>query len=544
MPTRLPLFVKRDLDGFFGLFIDNLVQLLLIVGLCSAVCGMTGEAAKLIYARILPGAAISILVGNLFYAWQAHRLAAREGRTDVCALPYGINTPSLLVYIFFVIAPEFRATGDAERAWRIGLIACLGSGVIELAGAFCAGWIRRKTPRAALLATLAGIAIGFISMTFTLQIWQKPIVAMVPLGIILITYFSGVRLPLGLPGGLLAVTIGTVLAWAGDWSGVSMSAEAVREAWAQRGLHLPAFCGGAILQAFREEGRQLAGYISVILPMGLFNVIGSMQNLESAEAGGDRYPTGPSMAVNGLGTLAAALLGSCFPTTIYIGHPGWKGLGARAGYSTLNGVVIVLMVCSGMTALVAKVIPLEAGIAIVVWIGVVITAQAFQATPREHAPAVAVGLFPAIAAWGATVVAGAFTAAGGQTMESLLRAGADTEISGFLLRGMLILERGYIFTCMALAALSAHLVDRRFGHAAAWAVAAAGATGLGLMHAFVLRGNVLDFHFAWGDGETAGGLVYNARGIAVGYLAMALLFGIFAALRRGADSRDGEVSRH
>ncbi|MCC6379955.1 MAG: NCS2 family permease, partial [Burkholderiales bacterium] len=112
MSTRLPLFVKRDLDGFFGLFIDNLVQLLLIVALCGGLCGMTGDAARLVFGRILPGAAVSIIFGNLFYAWQAHRLAARENRTDVCALPYGINTPSLLVFVFFVIAPEFRATGD------------------------------------------------------------------------------------------------------------------------------------------------------------------------------------------------------------------------------------------------------------------------------------------------------------------------------------------------------------------------------------------------------------------------------------------------
>src|SRR5436189_1324467 len=86
MSQTYPLFVKRDLDGFFGLLIDNLVQLLLIPLLCAQACGMTGDDSRYIYRYMLPGAAVSILIGNVFYAWQAHRLAARTGRNDVTAL--------------------------------------------------------------------------------------------------------------------------------------------------------------------------------------------------------------------------------------------------------------------------------------------------------------------------------------------------------------------------------------------------------------------------------------------------------------------------
>ena len=83
--------VRGDIDGFFGLALDNLVQLLLIDTLCRFVLGFPPE---LVYGRVLPGAAVSILIGNLFYAFQAKKLAERTGRTDVCALPYGINTVS------------------------------------------------------------------------------------------------------------------------------------------------------------------------------------------------------------------------------------------------------------------------------------------------------------------------------------------------------------------------------------------------------------------------------------------------------------------
>lgn len=556
-------FVKHDLDGFFGLFIDNLVQLLLIVSLCGALCGMTGEDARLIHERILPGAAVSILLGNLFYAWQAHRVAAREGRDDVTALPYGINTPSLLVYVFFVMAPVFRATGSAEAAWRMGLLACIGSGLIEFLGSFAAERIRRNTPRAALLSTLAGIAIGFIAMKFALEIFVSPVVGMLPMAIILVTYFANRRMPLGLPGGLAAVLCGTAIAWSlpGAWLSHPMSAAAVGEAWGRKGWHPPQWAGEALVSLAKLSPVEWLGFASVIVPMGLINLVASLQNIESAEAGGDRFDTGSSLAVNGIGTLAAAAFGSCFPTTIYIGHPGWKKLGARAGYSTLNGVVITVLCLTGTVSLVNSLVPLEAGIAIVLWIGLVMTAQAFQASPREHAPAVALGLFPAIAAWGATVMWGAFQAAQAPvsmiepagatgasagvaqaaTMQALMEShqpggGPLSMVNGFLIHGLNLMERGYIFTCMVLSAMAASLIDGRFRAAAVWAAVGALFAGVGLSNSYTLVGNTVDHHFVFGD-PPEGAYVYSAWPISAGYLLVAGVCLAFAGRRaRGSGT--------
>jgi len=533
MSSTYPLFVKRDIDGFFGLFIDNIVQLLLILGLCSGLCGMTGEHSNLLFQYIFPGAAASILIGNIFYAWQAHRLARRTGRSDITALPYGINTPSLLVYVFFVMLPVYLETQDPVAAWKMGLIACLGSGIIELIGAIFAGTIRRYTPRAALLSTLAGIAIGFIAMTFTLQIFFKPLIAMPPLGVLLLALFARSKFPLGLPGGLVAVLIGTATAWiltlvagqfpqAPAWlSANAMSASAVSEQFERVGLYLPVFVGGEIADTLKDWSSWL-GFLSVIIPMGLFNIIGSMQNIESAEASGDSFHTGSSMAINGIGTIVAALFGSCFPTTIYIGHPGWKELGARAGYSTLNGIVVTALCFSGLIGLASAVVPIEAGVAIVLWIGIIITAQSFQATPKLHAPAVAMGLFPAIAAWGATVMSGAFLVSGGTTMQDVLAGNSAAEVNGFLIEGLLTLERGYIFTCMILAALAANLIDRRFVASSLWAAVGAVLTFLGLMHAYQLQGNVLDYWLI-SQVPPESARVFPATGIAIGYAAISLV---------------------
>src|SRR4026207_812810 len=104
------LIVRGDIDGFFGLALDNLVQLLLIDSLCRFVLDFPPE---LIYGRVLPGAAVSVLVGTLFYSYQARKLAERTGRTDVCALPYGINTVSLIAHVFLVMLPAKALAGRA-----------------------------------------------------------------------------------------------------------------------------------------------------------------------------------------------------------------------------------------------------------------------------------------------------------------------------------------------------------------------------------------------------------------------------------------------
>jgi AGZA family xanthine/uracil permease-like MFS transporter len=474
-------FVRGDVDGFFGLALDNLVQLLLIDSLCRHVLGFPDA---LIYARIMPGAAVSLLVGNLFYAWQARRLAAATGRDDVCALPYGINTVSLIGHVFLVMLParlaaEAAGAADPARvAWQAGLVACLGSGVIELSGSLVAERVRRATPRAALLSTLAGIAMGFISLGFLFRTFAHPIVGFATLGVILLTYFGRVHFRGGLPGGLVAVALGTLLAWATGLAPVGPDP-------AGAGLSLPVPVLGDLLRA--AAGGQWLTYLSVILPMGIFNVVGSLQNIESAEAAGDRFATRPSLAVNGLGTLAAAGFGSCFPTTIYIGHPGWKSMGARAGYSILNAVFLTAVIVSGTLAYLTWAVPVDAGMAIVLWIGIVISAQAFQATPRAHAPAVVVGLLPGVAAWGTLMAksglrAAGFGAPGGAVFsEALFDAFRGSDV---WIHGAFALEQGFIFTSMLLAAATVAVIERRFEIAAAWCGAAALLSAAGLMHAY------------------------------------------------------------
>jgi AGZA family xanthine/uracil permease-like MFS transporter len=492
---RMRWMVRGDIDGFFGLALDNLVQLLLIDSLCRFVLGFPPE---LVYGRVLPGAAISILVGNIFYALQARRLAERTGRTDVCALPYGINTVSLIAHVFLVMLPAkalATAAGSpdpAHVAWQAGLGATLGSGLIEVVCAFVAEPVRKATPRAALLSTLAGIAVGFISFGFLFRAFAHPEVGITTFGIVMLTYFGRVRFKGHLPGGLIAIAVGTAVSWAIHLAPVGMKPTPAT-------LHLPAFALNDLLAAL--NGQYVLPYLSIILAMGLFNVLGSMQNIESAAAAGDQYETRPSMLINGIGSSAAALFGSTFPTTIYIGHPGWKALGARAGYSVLNGIFITLVCLTGTLAWIAWAVPIDAGMAIVLWIGIVISAQAFEATPRAHAPAVVIGLLPGIGAWAALMAKNGLKAAG---MGTAARPFSDALIGEFQksdtwIHGVFSLEQGFLFTAMLLSAATVGVIERRWRTAAGWCAIAALISATGLMHSYrwVMDDTVLNLTPAW-----------------------------------------------
>jgi AGZA family xanthine/uracil permease-like MFS transporter len=397
-----------------------------------------------------------------------------------------------------------------------------------LTGASVAEWIRVRTPRAALLSTLAGIAISFIAIDFAVRTFEMPLVALLPLVVILTTYFGRTKLPGRIPGGAWALGLGTIAAWTLTLfpsEHTPVSTHALRDAAHTVGFYFPIPVVGE-LYAGLTDPLTLDFLVPVILPMGLFNVLGSLQNIESADAAGDRFPTGPSMVMNGLGSVVAAAFGSCFPTTIYIGHPGWKALGARAGYSVLNAIFFAIVALFGLTYVISVVFPIEAGMAIVLWIGIVITAQAFAATPREHAPAVAVGLFPAIAGWGALILTQTLGAAGAALNDVDLAAKVLANPGAFLMNGLRIdglvaLSQGFMITCLIWSATSACLIDRKLIDAARWMMIGAVAAFFGFIHAghMAPTGGAYDIGFGTGWRWSIG------YGLCTAFLLIAARFG-------------------
>lgn len=346
-------------------------------------------------------------------------------------------------------------------------------------------------------------------MDFLIRTYQYPLVAFLPFGIILLQYFGKIEFPFKLPGGLVSVIAGTILAWmSGLWGKPMMNFDALKNSFGSLGFYYPVPAVSDLLSVFTMENMKL--YASVIIPMGLFNVIGSLQNIESAEAAGDKFDTRNSLLINGSGTILGAFFGSPFPTTIYIGHPGWKGLGARSGYSVLNGVFITIICTFGLMSFLQTLIPIEAGMAIILWIGIVIGSQAFESSPMRHAPAIITGLFPALAGWAALIIQSVFNYANGRLSEVLKAEGVtksysialseaplDAPFLPYTLGGILSLSQGFLLLSMIWASIIVFIIDKDLKKASYWCISGAILSALGIIHSFTLKGNAISNDFTF-----------------------------------------------
>jgi AGZA family xanthine/uracil permease-like MFS transporter len=208
-------WVAGDWNAFFGFGTNILVNVLVLTGLLRFVIKMPDA---LVFGRILPALGLMLFLSTGYYAWLAWRLAKRTGRTDVCALPSGISVPHMFVVTFVVMLPIKIATGDPVQAWEAGLTWVFVQSFVLMAGGFIGPYIRKITPRAALLGSLAGISITFIAMSPAAQVFSTPVIGVVCFAVILANWFGGVRYFGGVPGGLVAIALGIEPAGPGLWA--------------------------------------------------------------------------------------------------------------------------------------------------------------------------------------------------------------------------------------------------------------------------------------------------------------------------------------
>jgi AGZA family xanthine/uracil permease-like MFS transporter len=108
-----------------------------------------------------------------------------------------------------------------------------------------------------------------------------------------------------------------------------------------------------------------------------------------------------------------------------------------------------------------------------------IGAQAFQETPKAHAPAIILALTPHLAAWGKLLIDNSLGAAG----TNAAAVGLDKLGQlGILYHGLEVLGGGSILGGVILGAIAALIIDRNFMKAAGFSAAGAVLTFFGLMH--------------------------------------------------------------
>ncbi|MDT0497299.1 regulator [Algiphilus sp. W345] len=468
------VWAPGDWNAFFGFGTNILVNMLTLTALMRYVLKLPDS---LVFGTILPATGLMMFLSTVYYAWLAYRLAKKTGRNDVCALPSGISVPHMFVVVFVIMLPISSSTGDPVKGWEAGLTWVFVQSFVLMAGSFVAPIVRKITPRAALLGALAGVSIAFISMRPALEMYMTPMIGVVCFAILIASWFGGVRYG-GIPAGLVAIAVGSTIAWGSTALGLNiggLSVSGLGDSLASFGFSIPLPQFGHVFSGFEFLGVILV----TAIPFGIYDLVEAMNNVESASVGGDDFPTTRVLTADGVVSLIGCCLGNPFINAVYIGHPGWKAIGGRIGYSAATGAMVLVLSWCGILALMMALIPVVAISPILLYIGMLIGAQAFQETPRSHAPAVIIALIPQVAGWGKTIIDGALGAAG----TNAAAVGIDKlGQAGVLYHGLEIFGSGAILCSVILASITACMIDRHFMKASVFALVGAVLTFFGFMH--------------------------------------------------------------
>jgi len=424
-----PIWRKADLDSLFFLFFDNMSSLLGITAalieipkLARGGCWHAGmscwatagpyitEWEDMIFSKVVPGIGVSLIFGNIWYAWMAFKLAGFKGSNDVTALPYGINTPAgfLSAYsIMFPIAFKYYGEQDpkkwCEKCWHAAAAATVIGGIFEIVGAFIGPYMRRVFSRAAIFTPIA--CVGFVWLGFVpfIGVMREPIIGGIPFAITILGFFAnggkGVSM-FGLPfirplNFLFIVTVGTIFKWAG----AGKFNQDVDVMWDQVEDYNDRFTGKNTMTPFviLQGLEDLETSLLVVFPIAMQSFVETMENVELAASKGDQYNMREAMVVDGLGTMVGGLFGSVMPTTVYIGHTRHKLNGSSAGYSLANALLYLIITMAGLLPVIYSFVDdVSVGCSLIA-VGLMIVQDTIELSHPRHVPAIAIGLMFVIA---------------------------------------------------------------------------------------------------------------------------------------------------
>jgi len=498
------LFVKGDINAFFGLMLDNVTNLVILTGILN---GIFNFPMEIILKKMIPGTALGVMFGDLVYTWMAVKLAKKEGRDDITAMPLGLDTPSTVGIALTVLGPVYLQTKDPNLTLYVGMGVLIIIGIVKVIFSFFGAWIQRVMPEAGLLGSIGGIGIALLGFFPLINVFKLPIVGITSLGIIIYAFFAKNRLPFKIPPVLAAVALGTILFYL-----LPMKGE-VAVATSTIGFYPP------ILSLDFMKGMSLAvNYLPIALPFGILTIIGGINVTESAKMAGDNYNTKHILLTDAISALIAGLFGGVAQTTPYIGHPAYKDMGARAGYTLATGLFIGIGAMFGVLGKVVELIPVAAVAPVLIFVGFEIAAQSIKVSKKEIV-AVLLAFIPSIAN---LVLIQINTLLGyfGKTM---------ADLSGDMLQSVqaiTALGNGFILTAMLWGSAVSFLINKKINAFVIVMTSIITLTLFGLIHSVNSNGSIYLPDFA--------SFGYSIR-IATGYLIFTVLSVIMFKTTKAID---------
>jgi AGZA family xanthine/uracil permease-like MFS transporter len=477
--VSVPFFRRGDIGGLTYLVSNNIVNYLIVI---ATLTNVTGWPASLVYGKVIPGMSIGLLAGCLYYAYMGYKLSKKEGRIDVTALPSGVSTPAMFVILFGVVVPLHYAIGNPMIEWGAAVAACFTGGLVESLGGIIGPFIKKKVPRAALLGTVAGIGFIWMATQGVFDVFSDPMVGMPIMVLAMIGVFGGYFFPKRIPPFVIAIVGGIIYAFILGRTSIDFS---------NIGFYFPNPV--STMQALLSGFAVMAPYLTIIIPIEIYNFVETMDNVESANAAGDNYNIREAQFTDGICTMISAVFGGVVPNTVWLGHAGLKKTEAGIGYSIISGIVLGLAGIFGLFSFLSALVPPAVCAITYLWCAVIMTSQAYRACERKHFAAIGIAMVPPVADYLFTQVTGAAAVAGvwTETLETGL-SGYNAEITRLLLdngvmwNGVPAVKAGAIIIGIILGTAVVFIIDKRLDKAALIFLCGAALSLFGFIHSAAL----------------------------------------------------------
>jgi len=481
-------FSVGDFSAVATLVFDILTTMSVIAILLTTVFGMP---SSIVFKHIIPGLSVGVVVGNVACIYFAFKLAKRTGKSDITAIPYGLDAPSCIGLTLSVVGPTFllfkaqgmNITDAATYSWYVSCACTLFIGVVKVFFSFFALKIKNWLPTVALLGGLAGVAIGLIAFFPLISMLQLPLISFFVFAIIIMVYFAGYKMPANLPAIMVSVLLGVIVYYIFQ---IFLTGHTNAPKLSSIEVALPSVSFGLFTVI-----PQASKYFSIAFPFAMLVIFGTISAVESATVSGEAYNVKEVLFWDGIATIAMAICGGTAQTTPYAGFPAYKKMEARASFLMMNIVIIGIGAWFGYVNYIITLIPAEILAPVLLFVGIEIGMQVFLVTEKKYYPAAILGLFPSIA----HMLQIELTSKPDLVSADKLTGSLYTVNHGMLtdITSIITLGNGFIVTGVLWAAMVYYLIDHKIIPAVVTCILLAGLSLFGIIHSINLDGSMYWF---------------------------------------------------
>ncbi len=271
-------------------------------------------------------------------------------------------------------------------------------------------------------------------------------------------------------------------------------------------------------------------FLPIAVPFAILTVVGGINVTESARVAGDDYSARGILLTEALATLVSGICGGVAQSCPYIGHPAYKRMGARAGYTVLTAIFIGLGGIFGYVSMILELIPRAVLAPILVFISLEIVGQAFLKCPARHIPAVIFAIFPTVSRLLAIHLENPEIV----PIQNLERLVSKVGVALPEALVIIALGNGFILTGMLWGSFLAEMIDRRLRACSLYLLILSVFSFFGIIHSASPDGNV---YFPWSLAGTSRLIPYE---FGQSYLLLAVMM-FFLSFTKGVKEQAPSV---